>query len=112
MKVTDEQKATVEQEWGADAANILELIAKKKGKCNFFNEDGTLAKSKEEIVASLNKESKPKAASKTADWKTAINGLSFEALEEVQSYVSAIIAKKKADEIAQLEARLKELKGE
>lgn len=112
MKITDAQKATVEQEWGAEANNILELIGKKKGKCNIFKEDGTLAKTKEEVVTMLTKEPKQKVVKKEVSWKDTINALTFDELMEVKTYVSNIIDNKKAQKIAELEEQLRVLKGE
>lgn len=60
MKLTDTQKATVKREWGAESNHILELIAKKKGKCTFFKDDGTLAKTKGEVEQILSKKEKRK----------------------------------------------------
>lgn len=112
MKLSEAQLATVKQEWGTKADHIIELLSKKRGRCNYFNEDGSLAQAKDEIESLLSKESKLKGSSKKADWKTVVNAMNFDELEEVAKYVQDLIEKKKADEISILEARLRELKGE
>ncbi len=129
MKLTDAQLIVVREAWGDDSDRIVALLGKKKGRCNFFNEDGSLAKGKEEIEAALvaapkkkaEKEAvapkavktrKPGRPSKAADWRSAIKGLSYHELDEVIAFAHECKAVKKAEEISSLEARLRELKGE
>lgn len=62
MKLTKVQEEAVKNVWGDEANKILVLFSQKKGKCKIFNEDGSLAKTKEEVVAMLQKPSKKKVS--------------------------------------------------
>ena len=98
LKIKEEEN--VKNVWGEDAPQILQLLKERKGNPkHLFNEDGSLAKSKEWIEDFL----------QLTSWQKVLKELPYETLLEAEEYISELIKEKKEPYLDEVELQRQRL---